>query len=240
MLRRMTGQLWLRSFAKLVTRQITGNTSSKHCLLSELSFSEISTLLKRGGLQPRQGHRFCGTTTFKWQGLNVGTASILSGTYLGWVVLGGGSEARSAQSSCGDRHHLAPASSSGGTRSRTKVCGEQTGGHGAPCSDNELPSELAQVLQSLQQLCRAMCKDQPPSGVSLKLCIARTALVLCFWEPRCSPDNLWDGWRGAGGGEGRKEGSEKIVGCPQTSLSSGGIISIQVSTLVILEKYKLC
>lgn len=41
LLGRMTGQVWLRSFAKLKTHQTAGNTSSEHCLLSELGFSEI-------------------------------------------------------------------------------------------------------------------------------------------------------------------------------------------------------
>lgn len=36
------GQLWLRSFKKLVTHQIAANTSAKHCMLSELSFPKIS------------------------------------------------------------------------------------------------------------------------------------------------------------------------------------------------------
>lgn len=127
--------------------------------------------------------------------MNAGTASILSETYLGWAVLGGGPEAQSAQCICGDRHHL--------------------------WRDKELPSEVAQVLQSLQQLCKVLSKHQPQSGVSLKLCFARTAFASCFWELRCSPDNFWDGWRGAGGEEGGKEGNERMVGCPQISLPSG-------------------
>lgn len=110
-LRRMMGrQLWLRSFTKLLTHQIAGSTSAKHCLLSELRFPEISWVCCAG-----------------W-----------------WL--------RSSECT----KHLwgqtpsAAASSTGGTRTRTKVCE----GHGALCSDKELPSEPAQVLQSLQQLCR--------------------------------------------------------------------------------------
>lgn len=52
-----------------------------------------------------------------------------------------------------------------------------------------------------------MGKQQPPSGVPLKLCFARTAFVSCFWELRCSPDNLWmvgGEWVGGGRKEGRK------------------------------------
>lgn len=227
MFRRMMGQPWLRSFAKLKTPQIAGSTSREHWLLSELSFSEISWAGESCSLTK---DITSGATTFKWQGLNVGTASILSGTVLGWVCAESGSEAQSAQSCCGDRHHPAP-----GTR--TKVCRGQTGGRGTLCSDKEIPSELAQVLQSLQQLCKVMGKHQPPSGAPLKLCIARTAFVSCFWELRCSPGSLWDGWRGVDRGEGRKEGNEKILGCPQTSFPSGGIISIQVTTLVTLGEW---
>lgn len=38
------------------------------------------------------------------------------------------------------------------------------------------------------------------------------------------------------GGEAGKEGSEKRVGCPQTSFPTGEINSLQVITLVTLEK----
>lgn len=64
------------------------------------------------------------------------------------VGCAGCTEAQRAQSSSGDTHHLAPAPSTAGANTRTEVCGEHTGGHGALCSDKELPPELAQVLQS--------------------------------------------------------------------------------------------
>ena len=69
-------------------------------------------------------------------------------------------------------------SSSEGTRARTKVCGEWTGGQQAPCGSNEFAAELAQVLWLLQQPCKVMCKHQPLFGVSLTAVYCQDSI--CF------------------------------------------------------------